>query len=152
MAQPRPLAPAENVALDRWVRRGGRVLLFADPALTAESRFPLGDRRRPQDTLLLSPILARWGLLLEFDEAQLARARGVALGRGATLPVDLPGRFALTDESSCRVSRRALIARCAVGRGRVTAVADAALFEAPADDANLAGRRRALERLVAAAF
>ena len=30
MAQPRPLSPQENVALDNWVRGGGHVLLFAD--------------------------------------------------------------------------------------------------------------------------
>ena len=31
LAQPRPLSPEENVALDAWVRGGGRLLLFADP-------------------------------------------------------------------------------------------------------------------------
>jgi hypothetical protein len=53
LAQPRPLTPDENVALDNWVRAGGRVLLFADPMLTAESRFALGDSRHPQDIVLL---------------------------------------------------------------------------------------------------
>lgn len=59
MAQPRPLSPDENVALDQWVRGGGRVLLFADPMLTQHSHFPIGDRRRPEGTVLLSPILTR---------------------------------------------------------------------------------------------
>src|SRR5687768_16778288 len=31
LAQPRALSPAENVALDAWVRDGGKLLLFADP-------------------------------------------------------------------------------------------------------------------------
>ena len=34
IAQPRPLSPAENIALDNWVRGGGRLLLLADPLLT----------------------------------------------------------------------------------------------------------------------
>ena len=34
LAQPRALSPQENVALDTWVRRGGKLLLFADPLLT----------------------------------------------------------------------------------------------------------------------
>ncbi len=33
VAQPRGLAPQELVELDRWVRRGGRALIFADPIL-----------------------------------------------------------------------------------------------------------------------
>ena len=37
IAQPRALSPAENVALDNWVRGGGRLLLLADPAWTEES-------------------------------------------------------------------------------------------------------------------
>jgi hypothetical protein len=152
MIQPRPLAPVENVALDRWVRGGGRVLLFADPALTADSLFPLGDPRRPQDTVLLSPILTRWGLDLSFDEAQPSGERGVGLGRGATLPVNLAGRFRAKGSGSCRTGPQGLVARCAVGRGRVTAVADAALFEPPADASDLAKRRRALRTLLAEAF
>src|SRR5690606_4373481 len=39
LAQPRALTPAENVALDDWLRAGGKLLLFADPMLTGESRF-----------------------------------------------------------------------------------------------------------------
>ena len=89
MAQPRALAPQENVALDDWVRRGGRLLLFADPLLTEESAFAFGDRRRPQDVVLLSPILARWGLRLEFDEGQPPGERLADLD-GVTLPVNLP--------------------------------------------------------------
>ena len=44
-----PLAqPAEDlVALDDWVRGGGRVLLLADPMLEWPSKRPLGDPLRP---------------------------------------------------------------------------------------------------------
>ena len=146
MAQPRALAPQENVALDQWVRRGGRVLLFADPMLTADSRFALGDKRRPQDVALLSPILARWGLRLEFDEGEAAGERGAALF-GAQLPVNLPGRLALTEVGGrCRLLSERIAAQCRIGRGRALIIADAALFE-PVEE-NEADRRRELLRLL----
>jgi hypothetical protein len=153
MVQPRPLAPAENVALDRWVGAGGRLLLFADPALTASSAFALGDRRRPEDIVLLSPILARWGLRLEFDDEQPAGERLARLGGGAPIPVNLAGRFAVLgggrEDTRCRLGAGGLLAECSAGRGRVVAVADAALFEDPGDDP---GRRAALAALLARAF
>lgn len=127
LAQPRPLDPAENVALDGWVRQGGRLLLFADPMLTAPSRFPLGDRRRPQDVVLLSPILAHWGLDLTFDEDQPPGLREVA---GSGLRADLPGRLARRPDGRCRIEHQGLVAACTLGRGRVLVVADAALLDA----------------------
>lgn len=126
LAQPRPLDPAENVALDRWVRAGGHLLLFADPMLTAPSRFPIGDRRRPQDVVLLSPILTHWGLDLSFDEDQPAGLREIA---GSGLQVDLAGRFAPRPGGRCLIVREGLVAACNIGRGRVLAVADAALLD-----------------------
>jgi hypothetical protein len=132
IAQPRPLAPAENVALDHWVRDGGRVLLFADPFLTEESRFAIGDKRRPQDVVLLSPILQRWGLDLTFDADQPDGERTVVLG-DERLPERLSGRFRLVRPGApahCSLAARALIADCRVGKGRATAVADAALLDA----------------------
>lgn len=129
LAQPRPLSPAENVALDAWVRGGGRLLLFADPLLTGESRFPLGDRRRPQDTILLSPLLGHWGLALEFDGDQPAGIRLVDAG-GVPLPVDLAGRFAAVEpQSGCRLEAEAIVAWCAIGSGAALVVADAALLD-----------------------
>lgn len=127
IAQPRPLSPQENVALDTWVRGGGQVLLLADPMLTWESHFALGDKRRPQDMVLLSPILARWGLDLRFDEDQPAGEHDLA-----GLPVNLPGALATVSggfESTCTVGEAGLIAECAIGRGRAVVVADAALLE-----------------------
>lgn len=133
LAQPRPLAPQENVALDDWVRRGGGVLLFADPMLTTPSIFALGDARRPQDVVMLSPILAHWGLVLEFDESQQPGERLVALPEGQ-VPVNLPGRFRLTGKSGnaalpCSLEAAGLLADCRLGAGHVVALADAALFE-----------------------
>ena len=154
MVQPRPLSPQENVALDAWVGEGGRLLLFADPALTEDSAFAIGDRRRPQDVVLLSPILARWGLGLEFDEDQPLGERGVRVTDAASLPVNLPGRFVERDggraDASCKVDD--VIADCRIGSGRVLAIADAALFEAGTGEPVSATRRRTLEALLARAF
>jgi hypothetical protein len=153
MAQPRPLAPAENVALDRWLGEGGRLLLFADPALTTESAFAVGDRRRPEAVVLLSPILARWGLRLEFDEEQALGERHVGIGGGVRLPINLPGRFALArggrSDAACRLEHDGLVARCSVGSGRLTAVADAALLETGQETGT---QRQAMARLEALAF
>jgi hypothetical protein len=129
LAQPRALSPAENVALDAWVRAGGRLLLFADPMLTGESRFGLGDRRRPQDVILLSPILNHWGLPLEFDVDQPEGYAQVGDG-DAAIPVNRPGSFtAPAQDSGCVLVADSVLARCAVGRGTATVLADAALLD-----------------------
>lgn len=147
MAQPRPLAPQENVALDAWVRGGGHVLLFADPVLTAASAFAPGDRRRPQDLVLLSPILTRWGLSLRLDPAQAAGERMVAWG-SMRVPVDLAGRFALLGRRAhCRLVAGGLGAHCRIGRGTVLALADAALLDGQGADP--AARAVVLDRLLA---
>lgn len=146
IAQPRPLAPDENVALDQWVRGGGRMLLFADPMLTIHSRFPLGDPRRPQDTVLLSPILTRWGLRLEFDELQPVGER-LADMAGVAAPINLAGRFVAADQGGrCSVMSSGLVARCVVGKGLVLAVADAALLEGADDRGD--DRSQVLDRLI----
>lgn len=144
LAQPRPLAPEENVALDRWVRRGGRVLLFADPALTFESSLTISDPRRPQAMVLLSPILTHWGLELRFDDAQPIGAvqRDVL---GAAMPVNLPGKLVLLPASACKLTASGLAADCRIGKGRVVVIADAALLEPEDPDAS---RRAGLAALI----
>lgn len=146
IAQPRPLSPAENVALDNWVRGGGQLFLLADPLLTEESRYPLGDQRRPQDVVLLSPILTRWGLELTFDEAQPAGLRVIAAGDTA-IPVDLTGAWRTTNPQ-CRLEA-GVLAVCRIGQGRVLAVADAEI--AAASDAD-GLRQSALADLLSRAF
>lgn len=148
MAQPRPLSPQENVALDTWVRGGGRVLMFVDPMLTQKSRFALGDPRRPHDIAMLSPILTHWGLELQSEDSQPAGERRITLLR-RDVPVNLSGRFVRTTESgTCGVLARGLAAECRIGRGRILALADAALLE-PADAAESAERADVLEGLLA---
>lgn len=151
MAQPRPLSPVENVGLDTWVRSGGRVLLFADPALTQDSKFALGDRRRPQDTVVLSPILTRWGLRLEFAEDQPLGEHVIALG-DAQVPVNLPGRLVATEGGSCDISASGVMALCRIGKGRATVIADAALFKRMDSPEATEPRRQALLTLTGKAF
>ena len=128
LAQPRTLSPAENVALDEWVRGGGRVLLFADPLMTGESHYGVGDRRRPQDVTLLSPLLMHWGLDLQLDDA--ARP-GLTVGDAgvARLPVNVPGQLVALPGTSCTVLGQGLAASCSLGMGRALVVADAAVLD-----------------------
>jgi hypothetical protein len=153
LAQPRALTARENVALDAWVQGGGRVLLFADPMLTAPTRFAPGDPRRPQDVALLSPILARWGLVLEFDEAQPAGERPIALREGV-LPVNLAGRWSkvgMNGETvgTCVIDASGLLADCRAGKGRIVALADAAVLENVAESAENAHRANMFQALLA---
>lgn len=148
MAQPRPLGPAENVTLDTWVRGGGRLLLLADPALTEDSRFAIGDPRRPQAVVLLSPILKRWGLELQFDESQTFGDHPVGVA-GVAVPVNLAGRFVIHDHQACHSEADGLIAECRIGRGQVTAVADAALLDRDDPDGT---RAAAFSALIERAF
>ena len=134
-----------------WERGGGRVLLFADPFLTESSRFALGDKRRPQDVVLLSPILARWGLQLTFDEDQADGERLVSYRSGA-LPERLAGRLRRVQPGApakCRLVAQDLVAECTIGKGRAVIVADAAVLEADRtpDDA-----RAGLAALLTSAF
>jgi len=138
LAQPRGLSGQENVALDAWVRAGGRALLFADPAMTGHSRFAIGDRRRRQDVALLSPILAHWGLELRFDDRQPEGRHlrdSVPPLLNPPLPVDLPGELVLRGETGeCTLLGEGIAAECRLGSGAVLVVADAALLESDAGD------------------
>jgi hypothetical protein len=130
--QPRGFSPADNAALDAWIRNGGRLLLVLDPVLTGDYDIPLGDPRRPVDTALIPPVVERWGLAVSYDEAQAAGVTTAKLA-GAALPLALAGRIAIVDPSAARCTTAAggAAAICRVGKGRVTLIADAALFEHP---------------------
>ncbi|KPF61932.1 hypothetical protein [Porphyrobacter sp. AAP60] len=148
--QPRGLSPADNVALDEWVRAGGRLLLVLDPALTGEYDLALGDPRRPVDNALIPPVVALWGLAVSFDEAQEAAVVGAMMGK-TRLPLALAGKVAITDPgaAACRLAAKDAVALCKVGEGQVTLIADAAVFEHP----ELAGEGGAdLRAVLAAAF
>lgn len=149
LAQPRPLAPSENLSLDDWVAEGGTALILADPMLTRHSPYPLGDRRRPHDMVVLSPILTRWGLELTFDEGQPVGERAIAIG-DESYPVNLAGRFGHAGgdaAATCSISGEAVLARCRRGAGRVTLFADAAILDSDESQPVSEERRRAFRRL-----
>ena len=138
LIQPRALTPAEFVALDQWVREGGRVLLVADPMLVGEPPFALGDPRNPQAIAMTGPIEARWGLQLQSGKIGDGAERSVSLA-GHDMPVSLGGTFAKRpptggspeNSADCELRTGGLIATCAIGKGRAVLVADATLFEDP---------------------
>jgi hypothetical protein len=148
--QPRGLSPADNVALDDWVQAGGRLLIALDPQLTGEYDVPLGDPRRPSDVALIPPVLARWGLAIRFDDAQPLAMRRVPLGKAA-IPLVLAGEVAVTSamRAHCTLVADGAAARCRVGKGQVTLLADAAVFEAAAASDE---DRASLAALIAFAF
>ena len=121
MAQP-PAQTAENlVALDSWVRGGGRVLLLADPMLEWPSKRPLGDPLRPPPMFMDTGLLSHWGLRLDAPDERGEAER--QLGSSQVLTVS-PGRL-----EGCSVSADALVARCRIGAGQATVVADADLLD-----------------------
>lgn len=111
--------PAEAlVELDRWVRQGGRVLLLADPALEWESSRPLGDALRPAPMFPDTGLLRRWGLRLDAPEERGPAQRKLA---GFAVLTASPGSLS----GECQVSSDRFVARCRIGKGRATVVADA---------------------------
>lgn len=148
LAQPAALPPADLVALDDWVRSGGRLLLFADPMLTEETDFGLGDKRRPQDMATLSPLLKRWGLEEGFDPAQLDLPSAVTV-QDQDMPVHIYGQFASADASACTLLGERLVADCVIGDGRAVIILDAHMLAAEPIDTQ---KNRALRRLMDIAF
>lgn len=131
LAQPRSFAPEELVALDRWVREGGRVLILADPALQWGSLYPLGDKRRPLFTSLLSPLFSHWGveLVLPINEQQELVLRQVD---GLTVRTQTPGEWqpkAGGVGARCSIAAHKLLSDCRVGKGRALLIADADLLD-----------------------
>ncbi|WP_397581725.1 Gldg family protein [Sphingorhabdus sp.] len=127
LAQPRTFAPDELVWIDNWVRQGGHVLILADPALQWGSLYPLGDKRRPLFTSMLSPLFAYWGVELALplaDEAPVSmRKIGVFNIRTVTAGEWLPK--APGAEGSCAILAKGLLADCRIGKGRAVLMADA---------------------------
>lgn len=105
MAHPRAQPAEMLVELDAWVRHGGRVLLLADPLLKWESSRSPGDPLRPPPDFADTGLLAHWGLRLAVDES----------GEGALHATN----------PACVVVEDGLMARCKIGRGDASVIADA---------------------------
>ena len=136
MAQPQAQPPEDLVALDDWVRAGGRVLLLADPLLEWPSTRPLGDRLRPPVMFADTGLLAHWGLRLDAPDAPGAQT---ALIGGQQVQTVSPGRLF----GSCAIGADRIVAHCRVGQGKATVVADADFLDVerlgPAASHNLGG-------------
>lgn len=128
--QPRGISAQDNVTLDEWVRAGGRLLLVLDPLLTGEYEASIFDPAHPVGSALIPPVVGRWGLELFFDESQPLELRALE-SRHGLLPVMMAGEVRLLEhgKGQCALDAEGVIARCNIGQGRVTFVADAALFE-----------------------
>lgn len=131
MAHPRAQTAEALVDLDRWVRRGGRVLLLADPRLDWPSERPLGDRLRPPPGFADTGLLAHWGLSLE---GPAVRGPVTVKLEGRTLMLSSPGRLS---GKTCALFGDRAVARCAIGRGKATIIADADLLDPQLSGAGL---------------
>ena len=118
MAQPLAQPAEDLVALDSWVRGGGRVMLLADPMLEWPSERPLGDLTRPPPMFMDTGLLAHWGLRLDAPDQRGSKHEELG---GFRVLADSPG--ALSGE--CPTSSDGFVARCRIGRGRAIVVADA---------------------------
>lgn len=133
--QPRALTPQDNVALDDWVRAGGRVLLVLDPMLSGNYRFAVGDPRRPIDVALIPPVVERWGLTIAAREGQDPDLRKVLYEAdqpdGPYILRSLAGEISEVEgaDPDCDFYAERIVAQCRVGEGLVTLAADAASFE-----------------------
>jgi hypothetical protein len=131
LAQPRAFTPAEFVALENWVIAGGHLVILADPALQWESIYPIGDKRRPLFTTMLSPLFKHWGLELVMPVDQQQKARGAVIAEGMTVQVAAPGAwmpFGTSPTAKCSIAAGSILADCKVGQGRAWLFADADLL------------------------
>ena len=144
MAQPRAQPAEALVELDQWVRSGGRTLLLADPALARASERALGDALRPPLAYPDTGLLGHWGLRLDSPET-IGPARLDA--GGETIRTISPGSLVATGPG-CTVGESGLVARCRIGRGSATVIADADFLESEqSESGNLALLLAELARL-----
>jgi ABC-type uncharacterized transport system len=122
LAQPRLLSGEEIIQLDDWTRRGGKLILFADPILSWPSQLPLGDARRAPLNSLLDPLFNHWGLSLS---AKLpvtgAIEKQMIFGRVAALVTSGIWR---NGNARCTLAAEGIIAECVFGQGKAILVAD----------------------------
>lgn len=118
MAQPLAQPAEALVDLDSWVRSGGRVVVLADPLLEWPSERPLGDKLRPPVAFSDTGLLGHWGLTLFLPDER--GPKQLPLGNYRVLTAS-PGSLS----GACEIGTSGLVARCSVGKGRATVIADA---------------------------
>lgn len=134
LIQPRVLPPRSLVMIDQWVRDGGRAVILADALLVWQPRWPLGDRRNPPVTSLLTPLLSHWSLTLDAPPG-LRAALVESAWSDTRLSLLAPGRFNASahqsNGTSCQTKFGGTVAECTLGRGRAVLVSDADFLAAP---------------------
>ncbi|MES2902884.1 MAG: DUF4350 domain-containing protein [Pseudomonadota bacterium] len=131
-AQPRALPAEELVALDKWVRDSGKLVLLADPMLEWPSERALGARLRPPVRFADTGLLAHWGLRLDAPDLQGQRTVKLQadLSDPKSKPLDVgvvvlsPGSL-VKQGGSCQVTLDQVYAECVLGKGVALVVADA---------------------------
>ena len=142
MAHARAQTSENLVALDDWVRAGGRLLLLADPGFAIDRGPPTLGGDYPPPFFTDTGLLGHWGLLLEgpldFGTATLEI-------EGVEVLTRAPGTFRKVGDE-CELEADGFIADCTIGKGRALIVADAD-FIIEADEAG-AANRQALQALL----
>jgi hypothetical protein len=118
MAHPRAQPAEVLVELDQWVRQGGRLVLLADPKLDWPSERPLGDRLRPPPAYADTGLLGHWDLQLRGPKDQITEGSNGKIDVKTSSPGRLEGR-------GCKLLGDGFVARCRIGKGAVTVIADA---------------------------
>ena len=129
IAHPRALAPQELVAIDAFVRGGGRAVVLADALSGWPARQPLGDPRNAPITSLLTPLLDHWGVTLGAAPAHESKPLRVDVD-GARLDLFSAGRLERLP-STCRAYADRRVALCRIGQGEVWLIGDADVLFAP---------------------
>lgn len=129
LAQPPAMDPADIAAVDAWVRAGGKAIILTDPMLVWPTIFPIGDKRRPLASSLLSPLLGHWGLELQAPE-EAGAGRVELKFSDATITTIGIGTFKLVParkggSADCALSAGNVMARCKLGEGHAIILADA---------------------------
>jgi hypothetical protein len=129
LAHPRALSPQDLVAIDAFVRGGGRAVILADALSGWPAPHPTGDSRNPPVTSLLTPLLDHWGITLGAAPTGEAEAHDVDVD-GRRLRLFSAGRFE-APPPGCTAQADTQILRCRVGAGEAWLVGDADLLFAP---------------------
>ena len=129
VAHPRALPAPDLVAIDAFVRGGGRAVILADALSGWPVRYPLGDPRNPPVTSLLTPMLDHWGVTLGPAPVGERTAQAVDVD-GARLRLFSAGRFEVLP-AGCSALADRRIAHCTIGAGEAWLVGDADLLFAP---------------------
>ncbi len=146
-AQPRALPAEELVALDKWVRGGGRLVLLADPLLEWSSERALGDRLRPPVSFADTGLLTHWGLRLDAPEA-----RGLSNDRSTNSIAFLSPGILVKIGGDCAIYDDGWNAVCRLGKGEAVVIADADVLNLEAireADGHPTGNLRAIDSLIA---